>query len=1188
MSEENRNSKNPTQQNNIEIINEKLSSAAKTLTDADAEAKARLAEERRRKADGERLERTAREESDRLRKDEERRARELRAKKEAELAYAETYRKRLREERERAALNAAKQKALQKKEDERRAAQEELERERAARLRQGLEEAERRNAESDSLVDIASTKAKENEKAAAELEAKRASMKEVPPEYRADNPREAESFVISEGGVELFAEKSAQERIAAEKSDSIKEPVRTQAEPAERLSSEDILAALEERLKGDAPGELSAKEGESSFSAPMANSFNSDEKDVFPSTEESDLSSNKKDDGRILLSFDEEYVSRPESGVKTASDEGYVITLGEDETDYFSSSDRGLASKARESAALGGSKDVSAEYLFGSTFDMMTRSSDYSHDYEKRRKNAEETIKNAGEAAASVSAAEPSAAFTEEYVLSSEGQEAVRIRKRLEKEEEKAFRRAEKTLKKQSRYKDMKKPESEAPESGDTSEVIAAQEEPKVDTGASVFANYDEDEAKINALKDEKANLERRMREMETANRNEIDLLGQKEDAARRELLRAEFSAKEAAYRMEIDALSARLYEMESAHAEQKQAIESSIAGYESSRLEFSSPTKNQYTGAVDYTHGYESQYEDEGLISGFDKYNSDRLDRAAIRDERKRFADIGDENLITDGYDRRAIRPIPTDSAMRPDDYSRDYEDANAIDGYNKRNERLSTTDTGDVSDSELDAFASEMKIAEGEENERIMRKKDLKRLLNKSAKREEKLIKTEKKKRAKQERAKDGAAIILLTECIELEKKLLESYICDLRYCIAADIKKYKKRYAKRIDLLADEFNADLEVWRRQTGAEAESVSSSLSADILAGMPIPQLPEIYYSDTDTAKKKKRLSPADIERMREEQLLLIKEEARRERERKKRAETESGIIPGRNVPVTKSQIDKDMTVVSERIAYRENRYSYVVAKSRFHFGEESGKEKKARKKALAKLRRIRSAKRDVIRDAKKNNARYYEVATQDAETVKARFKADRAKMKDLSARMRALIHERDEINGRLLALYSEESRGKGGKPKKNQASSLKLKETKRAFKRQLSLYKRISRYRLPLKKKQKIYDLMNRKVELCVYLAEMRYRIKHEDRKSDFKKELKTAIKDTLRQLKYTERDIEALSKKLAKRAARGRNPRHQMLWLVLLIILIVGGLVGYFFFREQIAALFLQLFGSIFGTGG
>lgn len=1107
MSEESKNLKNSTKMNNIDIINEKLNSAAQVLTDADAEAKARLAEEKRQKADEERKERLRKEEFERSRKEEERRAREILAKKEAELAYAEAYRKKLREERERAALNAAKQKALQKKEDERKRASEEQARERAAMLRRGLEEAERRNAESDTLVGVAATKARENERAVEELESRIAQMQDVPQEYRAESLENEKSFVISEAGLELSAESIVRE--------NAKEcPAPENNSQWQELSSEKILSALEEKLRGRA--DFNAESSE-------AYSYNS----------------------------------------KTTEAE--------------------KASKDTKRA-----DDISAEYLFGSTLDMLKRRSDYSADYESRRKNAEQFItrtREIGIPEKEISGyVEPTsnagAAFDEK-------EWTAKTRKKLEKEEQKILRKAEKTAKIQRLYSDMLAEEQEGLQKEDIGEettsvtdsvaAVTANVSAQNESLHSIFESYDEDEAKIAALREEKANLERRMLEMEAANREEISRLSEKETVVRRELLKAEFAAKESAYRQEIDALNARLYEMEKLHIEQKREIENSIAGYENSKQGFI-PNASPAGSFRDL----DRQYEDEWLIDGYDRYNQSRLDKASSRGERKYFADLGDDEQLLRGYDNRK-RYKGEDNSQSDEDYERDYKDLLLINDYERKREN--TPSKNDISDgvSELEVLESEMKLAEGEHNERIMRKKDLKKLLNKSAKREEKLIKSERKKRSRYERAKDGAAILFLTECISLERALLESYISDLKYAVAADSKKHKKLYSKRIDTLTDEFNADLEVWRRQTGNDVASLSSSISTDIISGKSVSPLPEVYYSDTDERRKKSKLSRKDIEQMREEQLLLIKEEARRERTNKKRAQTESGIIPERNKPVTKSMMDKDMTVVSERIAYRENRYRFVVAASRFHFGAETGKEKKARRTAFAKLRKIRSSKKEVLRDAKQNNARYLDIAMQDPESAKARFKANRAKMKDLAARMRALLHERDEINERLLSLYSEN--GKAAKAKRSKTAELRLKETKRAFKRQMGLYKKISSYRIPLKKKQKIFDLMNRKVELCTYLAELKYRISHTKKKAEEYADIKNEIKDTSRQLKYTERDILSLSKRLAKNAARAANPKRQMLWLLLLILLVAAGLVGYFFFKEQLFGLFNMFLGFIKG---
>ncbi len=150
-------------------ISDKLSDAARALSDADADARARREEEARLATEKERQLQLQSEEAERARIDEERRNSELLRKKQAELEYAESFRRRLREERARVESAARSRRSAEQRERRAKEADEEAQRLVREHHEQELAEAQRRNSETDSLLRITAMRIEEREAQMAEL-----------------------------------------------------------------------------------------------------------------------------------------------------------------------------------------------------------------------------------------------------------------------------------------------------------------------------------------------------------------------------------------------------------------------------------------------------------------------------------------------------------------------------------------------------------------------------------------------------------------------------------------------------------------------------------------------------------------------------------------------------------------------------------------------------------------------------------------------------------------------------------------------------------------------------------------------------------------------------------------------------------------------------------------------------------
>ena len=154
-----------------ENINEKLSSAAKVIDDARAEARARLAQERKMREAQAKTDRARASELEAKNREDEKRIESVMAKKRAESEYAQSNRRSTEADKRRARAFADTEAAKKEMEKERLLREEAAKRER--------EELLRRNAESDSLLSSVNRRVEESKNAAKARMSEEAELKRI-------------------------------------------------------------------------------------------------------------------------------------------------------------------------------------------------------------------------------------------------------------------------------------------------------------------------------------------------------------------------------------------------------------------------------------------------------------------------------------------------------------------------------------------------------------------------------------------------------------------------------------------------------------------------------------------------------------------------------------------------------------------------------------------------------------------------------------------------------------------------------------------------------------------------------------------------------------------------------------------------------------------------------------------------
>ena len=506
------------------------------------------------------------------------------------------------------------------------------------------------------------------------------------------------------------------------------------------------------------------------------------------------------------------------------------------------------------------------------------------------------------------------------------------------------------------------------------------------------------------------------------------------------------------------------------------------------------------------------------------------------------------------------------------------DYEQRTAIDAYNKKLEALEQTNPELISeDARRELLLAAERLSENESFTALARR-ELRRYIRDEKKDEKSIIKDIRRTRKKYNNATvRKIALPYLRESIGFVHELLERYVETFKAAVIARHKKYTKIYEKKTSLLLDEYRADLDLWKNVTGESVPAIPLSVIEDVKMGREIAPIPKLDEELVLTPKNERRLKKLDL-------LNFIKAEKKREKRAKEHEKEmrEMTMDDGEHIVISKFHMDTDLDTVKSRIEFRKERYINDLRLMRFRFGEETPKEMRKHRGEITKLAKMKRHGKRYVKYTKRNNERYLKIANLDLKPLYSKSDVHKERLEILQNRIRNLLIQRDEVNMRLLTLYAEENANpeKKRRTNKRRISKVKLKAAKRAFKKQFKLYKLASKYRVPEAEKQRIYEIMNRRIDLRTYLAECKFRKRHEHpRAFKARRVLRQQIKDTKLRLKYADRDFKKFMRKASKRSARTPNPKIQILWCFVLLTMaaIIGGGVYLFMtYKDLIFAYF------------
>lgn len=275
-------------------------------------------------------------------------------------------------------------------------------------------------------------------------------------------------------------------------------------------------------------------------------------------------------------------------------------------------------------------------------------------------------------------------------------------------------------------------------------------------------------------------------------------------------------------------------------------------------------------------------------------------------------------------------------------------------------------------------------------------------------------------------------------------------------------------------------------------------------------------------------------------------------------------------------------QIKNDQLLIEHRI-YDEIRTLEMDTRTGYYSFSakiESDKERRARGKRASELKDVRDRLNAAKKYEAEDNARYYYLVSTDVDKAKLPKSADRDELKETREELLSLLKKRDELNIKLIELYSISvgGKGKGAEGRFNAILAAKRK----MYKQQMPTFKKYERARVSRPDKEKLYGLLDERTELYGELARVDYMIKKERAKGEAKKELKREKGRIVRKLDENKRAIIHYEKQALKRADVETEVNNSAIaaWVVLGVIL-VAAVLG-FIFWDQIYAWLMGLIGS------
>jgi len=517
-----------------------------------------------------------------------------------------------------------------------------------------------------------------------------------------------------------------------------------------------------------------------------------------------------------------------------------------------------------------------------------------------------------------------------------------------------------------------------------------------------------------------------------------------------------------------------------------------------------------------------------------------------------------------------------------------------------NKKNQQYDDPDAyGEYEDApvndelSLDVLADEeLELYEKENNAKALQdeqifsahdRAELVKLLRRYHKKEHELNRAISRLEKKQKKASKNDTVPIIVEKIGLQKEICELAIDALHSAVHIKSRRDVAHCKRWLTYEITSYNAIVAEYEKATGLELTHLSKHMVRDIIQGkLPTP-IQNVYYAPEGAARVVEDSYTPDTDELHRDQLRFIKDYDLREREIKKTKSAEEHARES----VQRAEKRESAKAFAERLAaVREScerdvmmlraRFDYDIAKleaerdiKKHSFGMKPSDRRREVRQIEKRIKKIKSNIRRAEKLEREDNERYYALITQSKEDEKVRRRARRERLDAYHCRLEVLVAEREEINNRLLALYGNPEGTKKGQKKgtERKINNVRRRYAQMIYRQQSRIAKRLEKIHAPVDMKEKVYDLMNKKVEGVAVIEASRYKLRHLKLRGKARAEIVREMKAARASVRRIDKDVKYLMKRAERHNTLYKQDQAWIAWVVgAVIVLLVIGLTWFF----------------------
>lgn len=374
------------------------------------------------------------------------------------------------------------------------------------------------------------------------------------------------------------------------------------------------------------------------------------------------------------------------------------------------------------------------------------------------------------------------------------------------------------------------------------------------------------------------------------------------------------------------------------------------------------------------------------------------------------------------------------------------------------------------------------------------------------------------------------DGAEgqekVVFILEAMKLKKALFDS---EVELVIAAKQCGDKKAISlakTRITATAREYNALVDEYEKLAGNDLTRASLTVADDIINGRSYTVLPDITYTVKDPeTHEEKDYKAAKLDS---------------NRRARQKAEREISALEVK----TREQGEKDVSIFAKAAEFRIALLESERDSLRIGFGKTTGDIKRRTKQIGKEIDQIKKSARVAASFEERDNARYYFTVVNEPEcTQYPKKKVDIDKVKSLRQRIIELLNDRDEVNNKLISLYTGSEINADGTSVNKVYRRVKTQAAERLTKKGYKSAKKVHKLVATPEEKQTLYDLLNKKLDAESTLAVISYRLRNEKITRQDKKLIKADAENCAKIVNQCEKDIDWNLRRIQKRQKAKRG---------------------------------------------